>query len=120
MAGCKDGMSVASQQKVVLQRPKTDVEPDLSGHVDLSLDANWETVGSVWGSPKTRGGSESYLFRQVQAEVTSIWDLRYSSLTSQIKPTWRIQFRGRTLNLSAVYDVDEARQTIRCECIEAK
>jgi len=122
MARCGpcDNVDVASQKRVTLQRPDPDAEIDAAGHVDLTNPANWINVGYAWGTPKSRGGREYYLFSQVQAEVSSIWDFRWSSVTSQIQPTWRIVYQGRHLNISAVFNVDEGDRIIRCHCVEEK
>ena len=121
MAKCADVCGVTlAQKRVVLQKPNPNAQPDENGHVDYALESNWTTVKTVWGTPKSRGGRESYLFNQVQAEITSMWDFRYSEVTKQIQPTWRIVFGGRKIEISAAFDVDEAKQTIRCMCVERK
>ena len=120
MTQCCTGGDLLAQKRVTLQKPNPTATPDASGHVDLSQDVNWTTVKAVYGTPKTRGGRENFLFNQVQAEVSSIWDFKYSGVTKQIEPTWRLALGTRRLNISAVFDVDERREIIRCYCIEGK
>lgn len=111
------GCSTASQKRLTLQRPAGTAGID--GHVDLTDDANWQTIATnVWGSFSTRGGSEGRAFDQVQADVSHIIEIPYRpSLT--ILPKWRLVSGSRVFNISAAYDVDEAHHTIRVHATEA-
>lgn len=104
------------RHKVTIQSPKTTL--DALGQIDLSNDANWTTVATRSCSFKTRGGSESYLFNQVDGEVRHLVDMRSDTTTRAIKASWRIVFDGRKFDIRAAYDVDEMRQTVRLELTE--
>lgn len=106
------------QHRVTIERPKT--TQDGAGHVDLTQDSNWLEAGKRWSSMATRGGRESRVFDQVQAEVSHIIEVPYDSLTKTIVPKWRLKMGTRRLNITAAYDVDEQHRTIRVEAIEAK
>lgn len=105
-------------RRLAIERPKT--TPDNAGHVDLSQDSNWTEVGKRWASMTTRGGRESRVFDQVQAEVSHLIGLPYDSLTKTIIPKWRLKMGTRRFNITAAYDVDEERRTIRVEATEAR
>lgn len=117
MATCANG-DILTQRRLLLQKPNPASTPDANGHIDYAIDANWTNVGYAWGTPKNRGGKEAYLFDQVQSDVSSIWDFKYSGLTKQIQSTWRLKLGQRFIEIAAVFDVDEARKTIRCLCVE--
>lgn len=93
---------------------------DAAGHVDLTIDSSWTDEGQRWAKVITRGGSESRVFNQVQAETTHIVEMNSDGLTRTIIPKWRLKLGNRNLNITAAYDVDDQRQTVRCECIEAR
>ena len=113
---CKE-MPVMTR-RVTLQKPNTGVAADAGNHVDLTDDDNWLTVATRKCIIKTRGGSESYRFAQVQAEVTHLIDMRSDSVTRQVGPTWRLDFEGRKFDIVAAYDVDESRRTVRIHAVE--
>lgn len=108
--------SIRNQQKYDIQRPNAAATADAAGHIG----ERFITAGRRWGSPKSRGGREYFLFNQVQAEVSHIIEFQYDSLTKQIGPTWQLKLGSRAFEITAAYDVDEMRQVVRCECIEAR
>lgn len=104
--------------RLTIQKPST--TPDSAGHVDLSQDSNWIDVGSRSCNILTRGGRESRVFDQVQADVSMIVEMNRDSLTKTIIPKWRLKLGTRRFNITAAYDVDEQHRTIRIEATEAK
>lgn len=104
------------RSRVTVQRPGG--TPDAAGHVDLSSDSNWSAAGSRSCKVTTRGGSEGYRFNQVQADISHIVEMRSDSLTRSIHPKWRLVLSGRVLDIRAAFDVDEAKQIVRCDCVE--
>jgi len=62
---------------------------------------NWQTV---WANVQTTGGSENFYSPQLVAEATHKIKIRF---LHQIKPTMRVIWRGRILNISYI---DPSRQ----------
>lgn len=116
--GCQEKFDYRSMHRVSVQRPAG--TPGVSGHVDLSDDSNWQSMGSRWASFKTRGGSEGVLFDQVQADVSHVIEMPYDSLTRTIGPRWRLTMQGRVFHITNVHDVDEQRRRIRVYAAEEK
>jgi len=103
---------------VVIQKPRT--ATDAVNHADLSVDANWEDVASDRAAFQTRGGSESRVFDQIQAETTHLIELRSSPISRSIIPTWRLRIGHRKFNVRAAYEVDERGRLLRIEATEAR
>lgn len=86
--------------------------PDAAGHVDLTLDANWDRSGRIKVRFITKGGREGRIFDQVQAEVTHVVETRATAFSRRILPAWRGRFDGRKFNITAAFNVNEERRGI--------
>lgn len=108
------------RNRVTIQKPTVGATPDAAGHVDFTNgDANWTDVATRSCTIRTRGGSESFRFHQVHAQVTHLVDMRSDATTRTIQPYWRLKFGSRYFDIRAAYDVDQSKMTVRCECTEA-
>lgn len=93
---------------------------DAAGHVDLTDDDNWEYVGRIKARFITRGGKESYVFKQTQATSTHVIEAMANSTAKAIDPSWRLKFGTRIFEINAVNNVDEMNKVIRIEATEPK
>jgi head-tail adaptor len=91
---------------------------DESGHVDLTDDANWTSIGNVKANFITKGSREGRIFDQVQAEVTHIIETPSTVLSRSIHPEDRVVFDGRKFNVTAAYDVNEERHEVQVHLTE--
>ena len=107
-------------RRVTIEKPDPSASPSDGGHVDLSLDANWTTVGTRWARLRTKGGAEGRALEQVQAMTTMFVEIRSDTTTRAILPNWRLTMDSRIFNVEAAYDVDDAKQVVRCEVKEPK
>lgn len=64
----------------------------------------WRTWKTVWASVQTTGGSENFYSPQLVAEATHKIKIRYLDV---IKPTMRILWRGKILDITFI---DESRR----------
>jgi len=71
----------------------------------------------VYVQLRATGGSEKLRGRQVDANVSHIGKMRY---TSDIEPTWRLKSGDTYLNIVAVYDVDGTNQYLEIQCRQAR
>lgn len=106
----------------MLQKPKDSATADAAGHIDLSDDANWITVGKQWAKIITRDGAERWRFKQVEAEVNRIVEMPCNSITSAMTPRWRLKHQegSRTITSDVAYAVnkDSGDITIQVGCKE--
>lgn len=104
---------------LIVERPGG--TPEDGGHVDLTDDDNWPAVGRIKGRFITKGGREGRVFDQVQAEVTHVIATPSTPRSrTQIDATCRVRWGTRKFNITAAYDVDEAREEVRLEVTEVK
>jgi SPP1 family predicted phage head-tail adaptor len=88
-----------------------------------SLDAyrqesrSWATVGTYWAFVRSPEGREAVIARQLRADVTHVVTMRYLGSTT-LNAECRLVFRGRTLNILSVLNVDERRRTYELHCQE--
>ena len=90
------------KHKVTLLSPTHDT----SGLGDT---VTWNTVTTVWASIEPAAGSEMFRQGQISAEISHIISMRYRR---DIKPSWRISFKGRTFLLKSVIDTGEAEREL--------
>lgn len=93
---------------------------DAAGHIDLTSDSNWIQVGRIKGRFITKGGRESFVFRQVQAETTHVIEVASTPLSRSIVPKWRLRIGTEKYNVTAAYDVDRMRKAVRVEATEVR
>lgn len=75
----------------------------------------WSTVATVWASVEPLRGREFFDAEQVQSEISQRVRMRYRS---GIKPTMRLLYGSRILQIQAVIDVDERHREIHLMCRE--
>ncbi len=108
-------------QLIAVQRLKSSVIPDTSGHVDESNPANWETFTKQWANVMPRGSREFFRKEEVSAEVTHQVEMLFNSESKQISQKMRIMLRGRTLNVAEPpRNTDENNHSLIFACIEIK
>lgn len=99
-----------------LERPRG--EADAGGHLDLSDNNNWESLGDFWLKLHGQGSREFYRERQVQADITHVADVPWSSVTADITTDMRWNDGERILNITGAYDVDDAHRVVRMRCVQ--
>lgn len=106
-------------QTITVERPRTTAVDD-SGQIDLNDDANWITVGQIKANIITKGGSESYLFKQVHAETDMIVKSPSTEISRSIVPSWRLRFQGRKLNVIASDLINLTGRVVQTEVTERR
>lgn len=76
----------------------------------------WKSVATVWAEVKPLSGREYFSAQQVQSEITTqIW-LRH---LDGIKPSMRVKFGERFLEIVAVLNTQERNVSLQLMCKEA-
>lgn len=96
-------------QRIQLQRP-TSVTGD-AGETTLS----YSTDREVWAEVRPLRAHELDRAQQIQMETTHIVRIRY---VADVAPNWRVVWRERVLNISAVIDVGARREELELTCQE--
>lgn len=86
-------------------RHRIDIQAQTQGQDSSGFPtASWATVATVWGQISALRGTERVLAAQVQAAASHRVTLRfYAGLTTK----HRLQYSGRTFNITFVNNVDE-------------
>lgn len=70
---------------------------------------SWTAVGTVWASKEDvsdKERAEQARTQEVQAITSARFRVRYSTLTAQVRPTWRLLLKAkRTGQVERTYDV---------------
>lgn len=117
--GCKNCAELPqrSTHTLTVKKPRTTTDAD--GHIDLTDPANWTTVGQIRGRFITKGGSESFVFKQTKSTTTDVIVAPATEISRQLKDhtDWQIH------NGSDVYEItysDLINKTGREVIIEVK
>ncbi len=107
---------------VTVQRLKTGALADAGGHVDESLDSNWENFTKQWASVNPANSREFFRGAQVAADVTHQVEMLFNSESSRITPKMRIVYKGgRKLNISGPpRNIDENDHSLVFACTEVR
>ncbi len=111
---CKDGIPRYTHTLTV-EKPGTTTDDD--GRIDPS-DSNWVTVGRIMARFVTKGGRESYVFKQVQATTTTVIMAQATLIAISLDPSWRLRFGDRKFNIVASYLINESGRVVQIEAIE--
>lgn len=76
----------------------------------------WETIAEVWASISPLRGKEYWAAAQVQSETTHEVIMRYPGV--EITPAHQLVFKGRTLNIQSVINVEERNRELQLLCKE--
>lgn len=82
---------------------------------------SWATVATVYGEVRPLQGRELVNAAQIKADLTHLVTMRYIDSLEPGKrtvPSERILFKGRTLNIIDVANVDERDRTLVLHCQE--
>lgn len=113
--GCND---VMSQKRFTLEKPAvTGAGP--SGHVDLSVAANWTKVSDqLWGTFVTVTGSESQGAQITQGQRQHTIEFPWNSVLMAATSKYRLRIGTRVFNITSLVDVHERGQVIQVTAIE--
>lgn len=103
---------------LTVEKPKT--VADDAGFIDLTEDSNWVTVGQIKANIITKGGAESYVFKQVQATTDMVLKSPSTTLSRSLDPSWRLRFKERKLNIVAAYLINETGKVVQIEVQERR
>lgn len=85
---------------------------------DVSI--TWLTLGDFRANVRQLSGRELIAARQITATGTDIVTLRHQGMSYPITPQHRLLFRGRTLGITHVNDVDNRLRQYDLLCEEIK
>jgi SPP1 family predicted phage head-tail adaptor len=66
----------------------------------------WSVYRTVWAARSDASAAESYRAREVGAEITTRFTLRWSAAIAVVDPAYGIRFAGRTYNITGVRGLD--------------
>lgn len=99
---------------ITIQRIKSSVSIGLSGHVDETDDANWETYWTCWSAWDTRPGTEALVGDQNQASRAVVVEVPYSSVANRIDTKMRVKKGSAVYSISEPpINVDQMNRTVR-------
>lgn len=88
---------------------------DAHGHIDNTADANWATHGNSYARVQSKGGREFWKVQQVNADVSHVWWVPYSSEMASATPDMRLINEGKTYEILSVIDIDLAHQQVEIQ-----
>lgn len=99
------------RQRVKIEKPR------FTRAGDASIEA-WDQLCEVWADVEPNqltAGRETWWASQMLADVTHTVTIRYRA---DVQPNYRVNHRGRYLNVLAVLDVGERRRELQLLCRE--
>lgn len=104
---------------LTVERVKAAATEDDFGQVDLTDAATWETYWTGFCRVLSRGSREYFRVARLDATVTHVLVVRWSTETAAIIPqTMRIQFLGRTFHITSIENIDDQNREVQIGCTE--
>lgn len=92
--------SAKLDRKITLERFMSTQDPDSGADVQ-----NWATLATVWASKRDVSDSERVAAAEVQADITTRFQIRWDSSWADLNPLDRLVYDGRTYDISAVKEI---------------
>lgn len=65
----------------------------------------WDEIGTVWASWRRATARETLAASEIGASVSDIFEIRYSSTVRDLNPKDRLEYHGRTYDISGVTEI---------------
>lgn len=120
--GCRDkcrgrgGPSRNALRHKVTIRQDTGTTKDGGGQGIPSM----QPYATFWAENKSQSGREFYRARQVNADITHLWEIPWSTVAAAITEQMQLVFEGRVMEILSVINVDEDDRTVRISAREKK
>ncbi len=101
----------ALRTRLVLEAP-IDVVDDMGG-----VSRTYQPLANVWGEIVQRSGDTRFLAGRQEEAITHRIRLRYRN---GVNAQMRLRAGARIFTILAVFDTDERRRTLVCQCEEVK
>lgn len=114
---CADNLN----RRVSVRRLKPSDSTDASGHIDETVDSNWEEIGKRWVAFATKGSREFFRREEVAADITHQITMRYDGLSKTFTTKMQLKMGDRKFNIAEPpRNVNEANQMLIFACTEIK
>lgn len=87
-------------RKVTVQKIKSGLTQNASGHIDETNDSNWTIAGTEWVELVTRGSREFFRGQEIAADITHQITMRWSKKAESYTTDMRIKYGTRTLHIA--------------------
>jgi len=85
---------------------------DAMGHIDNTVDTNWDTYCTAYANVRSKGGREFWKVSQVSADVTHVWKCPWGYQLEQVTPDMRLKHRGIVYEILSVENIDFANNFV--------
>lgn len=89
-------------RRITIRRATTSVDPGSGQQIET-----WADLVTVWASWRRASARETLAAAELSAQVTDIFEVRWSAVTATVTPLDRVLYNGRT------YDIAEATEIPR-------
>ncbi len=93
---------------------------DDNGHVDWTLDANFENHYAGFGAVQNQSGREFYYAKQTYSDLSMVVIVPSCSETRAVTGKHRILFQSRVFEVLAAYDSQERQDEVVIVCKEVR
>lgn len=104
----------AMRQRVTLKRPT--VVTDAFGQSTRT----WTDVATVWAQVVNNGGGTSLTASRTQITYNHTIRLRPSTTLAGIDATWRVEYKGRLMEISSLAEQFNLNALLELECAEER
>jgi len=99
-------------RKVQIQRVKSAATVTDHGSIDLSIDANWETVDTQFAQVSHKSSREQVVGEQVVVTTSTEFNFRYNTITASITGEYRLKYNGDVYQIGNAINKDEMNSEI--------
>ena len=118
---CKSCQTMPPRCDLTLTVEKPGPAVDAAGHPDLTNPNAWVTVGTIRARAVTRGGKEAYVFKQTQADTTTVFYTPKTQLSASLHKNtdWRLRRNNEVYEITYADVVNKTSREVMIEAKEA-
>lgn len=91
-------------RRITIRRFTSTIDPGSGQQIE-----EWADLTTVWASWRRASAREQLAAAELSAEITDIFEVRYSSKTKTITPEDRIVYEGRAYNIVEATEIDRRK-----------
>lgn len=111
-------MSLKAQIQIGELRDRVGIkQPTPTQTASGSIENSWATLATVWAKVEETSGQEAERGDRETAFTKTVFTVRHDSNTSQIKKTWKLEFKSNLYEVTAILRVGNIDRFLKIETL---
>lgn len=106
-------------RRVQIQQVKASATKTDHGDIDLTVDANWQTVETQYAQVTPKSSREQVVGEQIVVSTSTEFNFRYNTITANMSGEYRLKYNGDVYQIANAINKNEANSEVIVTGIKA-